>query len=522
MLSYDTETLASPTYSLNTDFARSEQERKTSFLRKFCLVLGGLLTTIIPPYLVLGFVFGELVLTMLAVVCFVSAATCLVGYRLAGQGYYRVASWLLIASVLSALVYGCWLAGTGVLITMGFVVPVALTIMLMSASEMIVVSIFCAGFVSFMYAAQYLLKIYQPPVVLPIELQTGLSIFCVVLTFLAIPIVLALPIGSQLRAMREQNRHLQIALGQLVTRQHNSQEVSQQVLSLATTLTSTASQQASGSQKQVFVVEEVNTSMAELSSAAHSIDELAGQVSRSAGLMAGDSRQIEQTTLLAVEKGELGLAVVERTVTASQEVAALYQQLVVIMTALNDKSANMRLILDLLGSIANETHLLALNAAIEAAGAGEYGQRFGVVAQEVKNLAGRSAVASRKVFEKVLEVETATQEAVRSAQDGYAKAIGMQEVSSQTGQLIGEMCQVVGRCQAQADSISTSASGVQELLETIRAATTQQRSASQQVLAALQSLSNVAQQSAKSSQLVSATADDLEELSQNLNLALAA
>ena len=63
------------------------------------------------------------------------------------------------------------------------------------------------------------------------------------------------------------------------------------------------------------------------------------------------------------------------------------------------KSAKMRTILDLLKSIAAETHLLSLNASIEAAGAGEQGVRFGVVAQEVKHLATRSSSASKEVVQ---------------------------------------------------------------------------------------------------------------------------
>src|SRR3569623_982112 len=123
------------------------------------------------------------------------------------------------------------------------------------------------------------------------------------------------------------------------------------------------------------------------------------------------------------------------------------------MKELSSRHVKMLRILDLLNSIAAETHLLSLNAAIEAVGAGEHGERFSVVAQEVKNLANRSSAASREVLAIVQEIEQVTTEVVEVAESGYTKAQEMAQEAEQTGVVIDGMRQISEEAQQQAASI---------------------------------------------------------------------
>jgi len=71
-------------------------------------------------------------------------------------------------------------------------------------------------------------------------------------------------------------------------------------------------------------------------------------------------------------------------------------------------------IIGLIQAIAAQTNLLALNATIEAARAGDAGRGFAVVAQEVKSLAGQTAIATQRIADHVAAIQSATSDAVEA------------------------------------------------------------------------------------------------------------
>jgi methyl-accepting chemotaxis protein len=320
----------------------------------------------------------------------------------------------------------------------------------------------------------------------------------------------------------DQARQLNQAMEEIEGKRQFGESVSQHIRTVTAELNATAAQQTTGSSSQVSTLIEVTEFLKELSYTAQKIADKAGEINYASEQMLTSARQVGAKAVIVAEASEQGLKSVEQTVERNQEVNELYVKLVGILTNLEQRSGEIKNILSLMQGISNETHLLALNAAIEAAGAGEYGERFAVVAGEVKALSDRSLKASREIGEILSKVELNIAEAALAANSGQATTQAAVSVARESGAAINMLVQTLRESAHEIGKIEQGLYTMHELTGEISFATNQQSSASDQAVASLQEVGTVAQQGASGSEQITSTAHELEELSLELSQVLAA
>ena len=201
--------------------------------------------------------------------------------------------------------------------------------------------------------------------------------------------------------------------------------------------------------------EMIATAMTEMASSANNVADSAGDTARNTDEADKQSQHTQRLIHNTVDNiqglaGQLG--------TASEAVANLD----------NDVN-NIVKVLDVIGDIAEQTNLLALNAAIEAARAGEQGRGFAVVADEVRNLAGRTQSSTKEI-----------QLMINNLQEGSRNAIQTMEV-----------------CAATSESTVTESQNASEAL--------------QQIVVALESISSMSHQIATAAAEQTQVSDDISK-----------
>lgn len=200
-----------------------------------------------------------------------------------------------------------------------------------------------------------------------------------------------------------------------------------QVAQTADHLSSSSQSVAEGASEQAASLEETSASLEEMSS----ITRKNADHARSAKELAGKTREAADAGSHSMIELNSAMAEIQQ---ASDSIAAIIKTI---------------------DEIAFQTNILALNAAVEAARAGEAGMGFSVVAEEVRNLAQRSALAAKETGSKI-------ENAIRKSRTGVeisAKVTGsLQEIQSK----VREVDQLVAEIATASHEQSTGISQVNE------------------------------------------------------------
>ncbi|MCK7612511.1 methyl-accepting chemotaxis protein [Roseibium sediminicola] len=174
----------------------------------------------------------------------------------------------------------------------------------------------------------------------------------------------------------------------------------------------------------------VRTAAENVTSAAHSAEELAASIAEIAS-QANKSTEVAQQAVMSASS----------TVSTMQELSSAADRIGEVMGLIRD--------------IANQTNLLALNATIEAARAGEAGKGFAVVAAEVKQLADQTSKATEDIATQIEAIQGSSGQAVAAIEDVNRIIADMEGLASAVASAVQQQDEAVQVISENVSSAST-------------------------------------------------------------------
>jgi CHASE3 domain sensor protein len=261
-----------------------------------------------------------------------------------------------------------------------------------------------------------------------------------------------------------------------------------QVRSSSSELQAAANQQASGAKEQATAMAEISTTISELLATSRQIAESAQRVAHNAELTANSARS--------------GHSTVDMTHESITGIRLQVDQIVSHMLELGKKSQEIGAVLDIVSELAEQTNILAINATIEAAGAGDAGKRFAVVAEEIRKLADRVGGSTKEIRTLIDDVRSAVNTTVMATETG-SKAVDVG--ARQFGDVAIAFKEI-------ADLVTTTTDAARE----IELSTKQQSTAVEQVNAAIASVTQALVETETSAGQTLQTVSQMAVLSRNL------
>ncbi|BAZ08239.1 methyl-accepting chemotaxis sensory transducer [Calothrix sp. NIES-4071] len=201
---------------------------------------------------------------------------------------------------------------------------------------------------------------------------------------------------------------------------------------------------------------------------------------------------------IALKGGEA----VENTVAGILEIRETVAETTRKVKRLAESSQEISKIVALISQIASRTNLLALNASIEAARAGEAGRGFAIVADEVRQLADKSAKSLKEIEQIVMQIQSETSSVMTAMEEGTQQVITGTKLAEEAKRSLDNIIQVANR--------------IDILVRSITADTVDQTETSRAVATVMQSVELTAQETSQEAQRVSGALQHLVGVSRDL------
>jgi twitching motility protein PilJ len=218
--------------------------------------------------------------------------------------------------------------------------------------------------------------------------------------------------------------------------------------------------------------------------------------------VAENAREAEEVARSSSVTALKGGDAVERTVAGILQIRETVSETTRKVKRLAEASQQISTIVAVISQISSRTNLLALNASIQAARAGEAGRGFAIVADEVRQLADRSATSLQEIEQIVLKIQTETGSVMTAMEEGIQQVRDVTERSEQAKRSLEDIIQVANRIDA--------------LVRSITADTDEQRENSRGVAKVMQAVELTAQATSQESQRVAGSLQNLVGIAKDL------
>jgi methyl-accepting chemotaxis protein len=289
-------------------------------------------------------------------------------------------------------------------------------------------------------------------------------------------------------------------VGRLSAALNTSMQTIQQVLSAvsrSSAMLASASGELSGQSKQT------SHNAAEQTGKINQIAAAAQELTATIGEIGHNAEQAAHASQTSAATASEGGAVIHAAATTMEQIASATGQAAERMGSLARRSEEIGKIVQVIQEISEQTNLLALNAAIEAARAGEQGRGFAVVAGEVRRLAERTQKATGEIASTIASMQDETQQTV-SVMQGSQQAV-------ETGHERTE------QARHSLEAIIRASSDVEQMIQLIATAATEQTAASSEISASAGEISRLAESGAQSAQETSHASHELSQLAAELD-----
>ncbi|MCL9801346.1 methyl-accepting chemotaxis protein [Pseudomonas sp. AKS31] len=261
-------------------------------------------------------------------------------------------------------------------------------------------------------------------------------------------------------------------------------------------------QLASSAQSLSAVTEQTNL---EVSSQKEETEQVATAMNQMTATVHDVARNAEEAALAAQtadDKVESGQQVVRQSMARIEQLADSATSASSSIESLSAEIQNIGTVLGVIKSVAEQTNLLALNAAIEAARAGEQGRGFAVVADEVRALARRTQQSTEEIERLVSALRSAANSSVQQIQS--------------SGELVKLAVSDALQTESALGSIAAAVSLIQQMNQQIAAAAEEQSSVAEEINRSVTSIRASADQSSIAMRGNAASSVELAQLGSEL------